>query len=140
MLLYAKRQAYNFFEELASVVADNSIEQSVLVEKLEAALLKAAQKAYPYAEPEDFRVEIDPATNNFHIYMRKSVVLGEPDTEYQINIEKAKLIDPTISDTGQDEEGELETVECELDPVRFGRSIAQFAKQTFICGPVEIFA
>ena len=47
-----------FFEALAALGSENSVEQALLVEKIEAAMLKAAQKAYPYAEDDDIRVEI----------------------------------------------------------------------------------
>jgi len=111
-----------FFEALAALGNENSVEQALLVEKIEAAMLKAAQKAYPYAEDDDIRVEIDPAAHRFDIYMKKSVVEGEPKTDYEVSYEKAKLTNPDC------EIGDL--VECLLDPVKFGRSIAQFAKQS----------
>ncbi|MBR4199655.1 MAG: transcription termination/antitermination protein NusA [Oscillospiraceae bacterium] len=110
-----------FFEALAALGSENSVEQALLVEKIEAAMLKAAQKAYPYAEDDDIRVEIIPSEHRFDIYMKKSVVEGEPKTDYEVSYEQAKLYDPDC------ELGDL--VECKLDPVKFGRSIAQFAKQ-----------
>lgn len=112
----------NFFEALAALGSENSVEQALLVEKIEAAMLKAAQKAYPYAEDDDIRVEIDPAQRRFDIYMKKSVVPGEPKTDYEVNFHIAQMYDPNC------ELGDL--VECKLDPVQFGRSIAQFAKQS----------
>ena len=111
-----------FFEALAALGSENSVEQALLVEKIEAAMLKAAQKAYPYAEDDDIRVEIDPAAHRFDIYMKKSVVEGEPKTDYEVSYAQAKLTNPDC------EIGDL--VECLLDPVKFGRSIAQFAKQS----------
>lgn len=111
-----------FFEALAALQCENSVEQALLVEKVEAAMLKAAKKAYPYAEEEDIRVDIDPATHKFDIYMKKSAVHGKPQTPYEVSMEEARLRDPECV------EGDL--VECPLDPAEFGRSIAQFAKQT----------
>ena len=111
-----------FFEALAALGSENSVEQALLVEKIEAAMLKAAQKAYPYAEDDDIRVEIEPAARRFDIYMKKSVVEGEPKTDYEVSWSQAKVYDPNC------ELGDL--VECKLDPVKFGRSIAQFAKQS----------
>ena len=111
-----------FFEALAALGSENSVEQALLVEKIEAAMLKAAQKAYPYAEDDDIRVEIDPSARRFDIFMKKSVVEGEPKTDYEVSWAQAKLHDPDC------ELGDL--VECKLDPVQFGRSIAQFAKQS----------
>lgn len=111
-----------FFEALAALQCENSVEQALLVEKVETAMLKAAKKAYPYAEEDDIRVEINPAAHQFDIYMKKCVVSGQPLTAYEVGMEEAKLRDPDC------EEGDL--VECPLDPAEFGRSIAQFAKQT----------
>lgn len=111
-----------FFEALAALQCENSVEQALLVEKVTAALLKAAKKAYPRAEEDDIRVEIDPGTHKFEILMKKSVIMGEPKTPYEVSFAEAKLRDPDC------EEGDL--VECPIDPVEFGRSSAQFAKQT----------
>lgn len=111
-----------FFEALSALGSENSVEQAILVEHISAAMLKAAQKAYPYAEDDDIRVEIDPAARRFDIYMKKSVVEGQPKTDYEVSFEEARLFDPDC------ELGDL--VEVLIDPVRFGRSIAQFAKQS----------
>ena len=111
-----------FFEALDALGSENSVEQALLVEKITAAVLKAAQKAYPYAEDDDIRVEIDPATRRFDIFMKKSVVEGEPKTDYEVGFAQARLYDPDC------ELGDL--VECPLDPVAFGRNNAQVAKQS----------
>lgn len=111
-----------FFEALDALGTENSVELTLLVEKITAAVLKAAQKAYPYAEDDDIRVEIDPAARRFDIFMKKSVVEGEPKTDYEVSFEQARLYDPNC------ELGDL--VECPLDPVDFGRNNAQVAKQS----------
>jgi len=111
-----------FFEALSMLGNENSVEQALLVEKIETAMLKAAQKAYPRAEDDDIRVEIDPATRRFDIFMKKSVVEGEPKTDYEVSYRVAKLAHPDC------EIGDL--VECLLDPIKFGRGIAQIAKQS----------
>ena len=111
-----------FFEALSALGSENSVEQATLVEHISTAMLKAAQKAYPRAEDDDFRVEIDPAERRFDIFMKKSVVEGKPQTEYEVSFEEARLYDPDC------ELGDL--VEVLIDPIRFGRSIAQFAKQS----------
>lgn len=111
-----------FFEALSALVSENSVEQETLVEHISAAMLKAAQKAYPKAEDDDFRVEIAPAERRFDIFMKKSVVEGTPKTEYEVSFEEAKLYEPEC------ELGDL--IEVKIDPVRFGRSIALFAKQS----------
>ena len=57
-----------FFDALASLGDENSVETEVLVEKVKSALLKAARKAYPHSE-ENFKIVIDPAI----IYYSKSI-------------------------------------------------------------------
>ncbi|MBR6761537.1 MAG: transcription termination/antitermination protein NusA [Oscillospiraceae bacterium] len=111
-----------FFEALAALECENSVEQQLLVEKVEAAMLKAMKKAYPYSEEEDFRIEIDPGTHQFALWMQKTAVDGTPNTPYEVSLAEARLIDPNVQDG--------DSVECRLDPSEFGRSIAQFAKQS----------
>jgi len=112
----------NFFEALAALVNDNSVETAVLIDKVKAAVLKAAQKAYPRAEDDDITVEIDTVNRRFKVFMLKSVVEGEPKTDYEVSYDRAKLIDRECVI------GDL--VKCEIDPVDFGRSNAQVAKQS----------
>ena len=112
----------NFFEALDALGNENSVEQAVLIDKIKAAVLKAAQKAYPRAEDDDITVEIDTANRIFHVFMLKSVVEGEPKTDYEVSYDRAKLIDRECVI------GDL--VKCEIDPMDFGRSNAQVAKQS----------
>lgn len=114
-----------FFEALAALECENSVEQQLLVDKVKEAMLKAAKKAYPNSEEEDFRVEIDPGTHAFALWMMKTAVDGPLHRgyeAYEIPLHEAKLIDPAV------EEGDF--VECRIDPSAFGRSIAQLAKQS----------
>lgn len=112
----------DIFSALNMLSEENHIGLDVLCEKLEAAMLKAAQKAYPRAEDDDFRIIIDPEKREFRAFMKKSVVEGKPGTVYEVCFEEAKLFDPDC------ELGDL--IECELEPKEFGRTIAQFVKQS----------
>lgn len=114
-----------FFEALAALECENSVEQQLLVDKVKEAMLKAAKKAYPNSAEEDFRVEIDPGTHQFAVWMMKTAVAGELHKNYEayeIPLEEARLIDPNVED------GDF--VECLIDPSAFGRSVAQLAKQS----------
>ncbi len=124
--LKKEEERYDFFDQLSDLVADSSIDQSVLIEKIEEALLKAARKAYPKAEDDDFRVVIVPEQRRFEIYMKKTVVEGEATDAYTISIREAMLLEPNR------EYGDLvgDLIECPIAPLQFGRTIAQFAKQS----------
>ena len=78
----------NFFDALDALGNENSVDQSVLIDKIKAAVLKAAQKAYPRAEDDDITVEIDTANRVFHVFMLKSVVEGEPKTDYEVSYDR----------------------------------------------------
>lgn len=114
-----------FFEALAALECENSVEQQLLVDKVKEAMLKAAKKAYPHSAEEDFRVEIDPGTHQFAVWMMKTAVDGPLHNgyeAYEIPLAEARLLDPAVED------GDF--VECQIDPAAFGRSIAQLAKQS----------
>ena len=84
-------------------------------------MLKAARKAYPDSE-ENIRVEIDPTTKTFEMYLMQTVVDDEPIDENEVNIDVAKTIDPNAYVGG--------TVPKRLDIAKFGRAAAQSAKQS----------
>ena len=110
-----------FFEALAALGSENGVDTTVLVEKVKTAMLKAARKSYPDSE-ENIRVEIDPATKRFEMYLKQTVVDDEPWDDNEVNIDVAKTIDPTAYVGG--------TIERRLDINKFGRAAALSAKQS----------
>lgn len=110
-----------FFEALSLLGSENSVDTDVIVEKVRSALLKAIRKAYPYAE-DNIRVDIDPATKKFEMFIIKTVIDDEPIDYNEINIDEARTIKPGtfVGDT----------LEWPLDPADFGRAAAQSAKQS----------
>ena len=62
-----------FFEALSLLGSENSVDTEVLVEKVKSALLKAIKKAYPDCE-EYIRVNIDPVSRRFDMYLMRTVV------------------------------------------------------------------
>ena len=111
----------SFFEALSTLGSEANVDTDLLVEKVKSAMLKAARKAYPDSE-ENIRVEIDPTTKTFEMYLMQTVVDDEPIDENEVNIEVAKTIDPNAYVGG--------TVPKRLDIAKFGRAAAQSAKQS----------
>ncbi|MBQ8513907.1 MAG: transcription termination/antitermination protein NusA [Ruminococcus sp.] len=111
----------NFFEALAALGTENSVDVDTLVEKVKSAMLKAARKAYPDCE-ENIIVEIDPAAQRFEMYLRQTVVDDEPIDDNEINIAAARVIDPNAKVD--------DTVLKRLDIDKFGRAAALSAKQS----------
>ena len=82
-----------FFEALSLLGSENSVDTEIIVEKVKSALLKAIRKAYPDCE-DNIRVDIDPQTKKFDMFMIKTVVDDEPIDYNEINIDEARTIDP----------------------------------------------
>ena len=84
-------------------------------------MLKAARKAYPHSE-ENIRVEIDPVTKKFEMYIVQEVIDDYPIDENEVNIDVAKTIDPNAYVGG--------TILKEIDISKLGRMAALSAKQS----------
>ncbi len=111
----------SFFEALAMLGTENSVETELLVDKVKSAMIKAIRRAYPDCE-ENIRVDINPETKTFDLCIIKTVVDDEPLDDNEINIDEARTIDPSAVVGG--------TVEYMLDTAKFGRNAAQSAKQS----------
>jgi len=111
----------SFFDELSMLGTENSVETSLLVEKVKSAMLKAMKRAYPECE-DNMRVDIDPETKTFNMFLLKTVVDDEALDNSEINIDQARTIDPTAMVGG--------TVEVAVSPRALGRTAAQSAKQS----------
>lgn len=111
----------NFFDALKMLGEENSVGTEQLIEKVKSAMLKAAKRAYPHSE-DRIRVEIDPSTKKFAMYIVQEIIDDEPIDENEINIEQAKLIDPNAVIGG--------TILKEIDISKLGRMAALSAKQS----------
>ena len=82
-----------FFDALKSLGEENSVETDVLIEKVKSAMLKAAKKAYPHSE-ERIRVEIDPDTKKFAMYIAQEIIDDYPidDTFLKAHLEKLNSV------------------------------------------------
>ncbi len=111
----------NFFDALQMLGEENSVETEQLIEKVKSAMLKAAKRAYPHSE-DRIRVEIDPATKKFAMYIVQEIIEDEPIDENEINIDVAKTIDHNAIIGG--------TIMKEIDISKLGRMAALSAKQS----------
>lgn len=111
----------NFFDALKALGDENDVDTSLLIEKVKSAMLKAARRAYPHSE-DRIRVEIDPATKKFAMYIVQDIIDDEPIDENEINIDTARTIDPNALVGG--------TMLKELDISKLGRMAALSAKQS----------
>lgn len=111
----------NFFDALKMLGEENSVETELLIEKVKSAMLKAAKRAYPHSE-DRIRVEIDPSTKKFAMYIVQEIIEDEPIDENEINIATARTIDPDAVIGG--------TILKEIDISRLGRMAALSAKQS----------
>ncbi len=110
-----------FFEALADLGTENSVDAEIMIEKVKSAMQKAAQRIYPDCK-ENIRVDIEPENRIFNVVLLQEVVDEEPINATQIHIDVARTIDP---DTYV---GAI--IEKQLDISKFGRASAQSAKQS----------
>ena len=111
----------SFFEALELLGSENSVETELLIEKVKSAMLKAARKAYPHSE-ERIKVDIDPLTKKFAMYIEQEIIDDYPIDENEINIDVARTIDPNAYVGGK--------ILKEIDISRLGRMAALSAKQS----------
>lgn len=109
-----------FFEALLLLQKENKIAVDVLIEKVKQGVIKAIKKEYP--DCENINIVIDPEKNKFEMKILKTIVEGEPADGNEINIDKAKAINPkaVVGDV----------CEVPLSTAQFGRVAAQSAKQS----------
>lgn len=111
----------SFFDALDVLGKENGVGSEVLIEKVKSAMLKAARKAYPHSE-ENIRVEIDPDSKRFEMYIDQEVIDDYAIDDNEINIDEARAIDPNIK-VG-------DRLPKEIDISRLGRMAALSAKQS----------
>ncbi len=111
----------SFFEALEMLGEENSVETDLLIEKVKSAMLKAARKAYPHSE-DNIRVEIDPVSKKFEMYIDQEVIEEMPIDENEINIDAARAINPNVMIGDR--------IPKQIDISKFGRMAALSAKQS----------
>ena len=101
---------------------EKGIRREVLIDAIESSLLSASRKRL--GKSENVSIKIDPETAEVHVYEELTVVKKITDPINEIELKKAKDIDPNTS------VGEI--VKKEITPENFGRIAAQTAKQVII--------
>ncbi len=112
----------NLAHLIDQVGRDKGITKEVLIEALEAAVLKAAEKRF--GANKDIEAHYQEESGEIELFLFKTVVeeVGDPDLE--ISLEEARELDPesVIGDV----------LGVKLDSKKFGRIDAQTAKQIII--------
>ncbi len=113
----------NFFSELAQVGQESNIDQNTLIEKVKSAMIKAAKRKYPGCE-DIIRVEIDPKTKRFDMFLDRPVVADEDlMREVDVGLSEARQDNPNA------QIGDIISEPLEINSL--GRAEAQTAKQSF---------
>ncbi|MBR6391338.1 MAG: transcription termination/antitermination protein NusA [Lachnospiraceae bacterium] len=97
---------------------EKEISRDVLFDAIEGSLLKAC--ANHFGKSDNFRVEMDRDTCEYHVYLQKKVVMEVEDPSTQISKADAKEYDPKVK------VGDI--VDIEVQSKEFGRIAAQNAK------------
>ena len=113
------KESVELFEALKLLEKEKGIPADYLIEKIRAAILIAVKKDHG-GEDENILVNMDPATGEFRVALRKTVVeeIENPETEL--------LPDEALRYSKKAKVGDI--VEIELETKQFGRIAAQTAK------------
>ena len=108
-----------FFEALKLLEKEKGIPAEYLLEKIRAAIVIAVKKDYG-GDEENILVHMDPATGEFRVALRKTVVDEIEQPESELLLDEALRYDKNVR-VG-------EPVDIELETRQFGRIAAQTAK------------
>ena len=111
-----------FIEAIAQLAKEKGIQEDVLLEALESALVSAYKKNFGSAQ--NVKTSINRNTGDVHVYAQKTVVDEVNDELLEIDIDGAKRIDRNYNP------GDI--VDIEVTPKTFGRIAAQTAKQVVV--------
>lgn len=118
----AKAQEPGFLEALKELAREKGVEEEVLFDAIEAALISAYKRNFGSAQ--NVRVVLDRTTGTYHVYAIKTVVETVEDDVQEISLAQARTIRPDY---------EVDDVlEIEVTPANFGRIAAQTAKQVVV--------
>ena len=118
----AKPQEPTFLEALRDLAHEKGIEEEVLFEAIEAALISAYKRNFGSAQ--NVRVALDRSSGTYHVYAIKTVVEQVTDDVLEISLAHAREIKPEY------EVGDV--IDIEVTPANFGRIAAQTAKQVVV--------
>ena len=115
----AKDNGQEFLMTLKELGKEKGIDEEVLFEAIEAALISAYKRNFGSAQ--NVRVTLSRETGHYHVYAIKTVVEDPEDEITEISLAQARTIKPDY------EVGDV--IEIEVTPANFGRIAAQTAKQ-----------
>ena len=118
----AKDNGQEFLETLRELSRERSIDEEILFEAIEQALITAYKRNFGSAQ--NVRVTLSRDTGHYHVYALKTVVEDTEDEITEISLAQARTIRPEY------EVGDV--VEIEVTPANFGRVAAQTAKQVVV--------
>ena len=118
----AKKEETGFLDALKELAAEKGVEEEVLFDAIEAALISAYKRNFGSAQ--NVRVVLDRHTGAYHVYAIKTVVEEVFDDVEEISLAQARTINPDYEIDG--------TIEIEVTPANFGRIAAQAAKQVVV--------
>ncbi len=108
------------FDALKLLEKEKGIPVDYMLSQIEKSILVACKSAY--GGNNDARVEMDPKTGKFEVYLNKEVVEKVSDPNYEISLDDAREINASA---------QLEDkIGVKLDPKKFGRIAVQVARNT----------
>lgn len=111
-----------FIEALKLIEKEKGIDKEIIFEAIEASLVSACKKNY--GNGQNVKVVIDRESGDVACYVQKTVVDLVEDSQTQISIEAARVLDPNYAPG--------DVVDFEVTPKDFGRISAQTAKQVVV--------
>ena len=118
----ARDNGQEFLDTLRELGKEKGIDEEVLFEAIEAALISAYKRNFSSAQ--NVRVTLSRETGHYHVYAIKTVVEDTEDDITEISLAQARTIRPEY------EVGDV--IEIEVTPANFGRIAAQTAKQVVV--------
>ena len=118
----AKDNGQEFLETLRELSRDRGIDEEILFDAIEQALITAYKRNFGSAQ--NVRVTLSRDTGKYHVYAVKTVVEDAEDEITEISLAQALTIRPDYA-VG-------DVIEIEVTPANFGRVAAQTAKQVVV--------
>jgi len=117
-----KDSGKEFLQTLKELAYEKGIDEELLFETIEAALISAYRRNFGAAQ--NVRISLSRETGAFHVFAIKTVVDEVESDVTEIGLAQARAINPdyVVGDV----------VEIEMTPANFGRIAAQAAKQVMI--------
>lgn len=112
----------NLAQIIEQVEKDKGIDRKVLIDALESAMLKAAEKRF--GATKDIEARYDEELGEIELFVFKSVVEKVENPDLEVSLEEARKYDPEVQ-LG-------DSLGLKLDASEFGRIDAQTAKQIII--------